>query len=542
MFEVYLFNYGKNRRSTATPTIPPSTSAVKCKLKTPASVLDPVIQIKENPANQQNTLSTTYVYIPEFSRFYYVINIILNGNLLEFYLHVDELGSWKSVITASTQYVLRAAGTSNTYVKDGKYPVLAKIPDHSPGITYGTQLPNPLQPAASTYGVFVVGVISDDISISGGVTYYAMSYLTVSSFIKTLFTLATQWQNQGQDLADALKESITDPMQYVVSMMWLPYTITDFINRGIVSSGTNSVKVGYWSMTITGQVYPYTASVLNLEFTNLVSLPIPNHPQAASRGLYMNYAPFSRYYLSFYPFAGLVELDASKVGGNGGIYCVYTVDLRSGKGVCSICTSYNGTSNPDGTNTWTPKSPIQVIEAQIGVMIPLATIHTEMTYNPLTYMQRLAASLSSGFGGFDQVIPKTLEKWKLKANIALSPAASTNEAVAENVAGWKQELQSLPDMADILDEAATYGSTAEMIGSQGTISLNSRMPIAAWGDFYEAASDDNGRFGRPVCQSMALASLSGFVQCDTPVITGTGMFAEERETIETMLAAGIYIL
>ena len=534
MFDVYIFVWNKNRRSTAYPSLTGATP-IKCKLKAPSSVLDPVIELKVNPTSQGSTIKTNYVYIPEFSRWYYVVNTILDGNIVRLYLHVDELASWKTEIQNSTQYVLRAAGDSNTYLKDGKYPLLAKAPTIS-----GTQTENPLQPASSTYGVFVVGVISDDISLSGGVTYYAMSYLTVSTFIKSLFTLATQWQNQGQDLADALKESITDPMQYLVSMMWFPYTITDFINRGIVGAGTNSVKCGYWNMTITGSAYPYTVSVLNLEFTNLVSLTIPNHPQAASRGLYMNFSPFSRYFLSFYPFAGLVELDASKMGGNGGVYCVYTVDLRSGKGVCSICTGYNGSSYQD----WTPKAPMQVIEAQIGVPIPLATIRTEMSFNPLTYMQRLAASVSSGFGGFDQVIPKTLEKWKLKANIALAPSTS-NEAVAENVAGWQQQLESLPDMADILDEAATLGSTAEMIGSQGTISLNSRMPIAAWGVFYEAAAEDAARFGRPLCQSKQLSTLSGFVQCDSPVITASntnGMMAEEREAIETMLAVGIYIL
>lgn len=533
MFDVYIFIWNKNRRSTDHPSIVGATPN-QCKLKAPSSVLDPVIEFKVSPASQGNTIKTNYCYIPEFSRWYYVVNTIMDGNIVRLYLHVDELASWETEIKNSTQYVLRAAGDSNTYLKDGKYPLLAKAPTIN-----GTQMANPLQPSASTYGVFVVGVISDDISLSGGVTYYAMSYLTVSSFIHTLFTLATQWGNEGQDLADALKESITDPMQYVVSMMWLPYTVTDFVNRGIVTTGTNSVKVGYWPMTITGQAYPFSPSLLNLEFTNLVSLPIPNHPQAASRGLYMNYSPFSRYFLSFYPFAGLVELDASKMGGNGGVYCVYTVDLRTGKGVCSICTEYNGS---DYTN-WTPKAPMQVIEAQVGVPIPLATIRTEMTYNPLTYMQRLAAAMSSGFGGFDQVIPKTLEKWKLQANIALSPASATNEAVAENVAGWKQQLEALPDMADILDEAATLGSTAEMIGSQGTISLNSRMPIAAWGCFYEAAADDPARFGRPLCQSKTLSTLSGFVQCDTPIISGgtNGMMAEEREAIETMLAVGIYL-
>lgn len=530
---VYLLNFSKNRRSVAQPNLTGLTP-VTCKLKSPSSLLAPVLEFEQAPSLQGSFASLNYVYITEFNRYYYITNIIFNGRLVEVYCAVDELASWKAAINASFQYVTRSASSWNGYIKDGKYPVLAKLPDKSG--TYGTQAENPLQPASTTYGVFIVGVVSDDVSISGGVTYYAMTYLTVSTYIKSLFTLATQWGNQGQDLADALKESITDPMQYVTSIMWLPYTVTDFINRGLVGTGVTAIKTGYWNVSITGTAYPYSTSILNLEFTNLVSLSIPNHPQAASRGAYMNMAPFSKYFLSFYPFCGLIELEADLVGGKGGVNCLYTVDLRSGKGVLSVCTEYNGTSYVD----WKPKSPIRVIETQIGVNLPLATIHSELTWNPLQYLKNLSAAASSAFGGFDQLIPKTLEKWKLQANIALSPNTD-NPNVAANVSEWQKQLDSMPSGADILDQAAAMGSSCEMIGSQGTISLNSRMPIAAWGCFYEAANDDVTKFGRPLCSTVTLSTLSGFVQCDSPVITGSGMTAREAEDIETMLRAGIYL-
>ena len=534
MFDVYLLNFNKNRRATSQPTLT-GVTPVACKLKEPSSIFSPVIVLRHSPANQSVYNQINYAYIPDFRRYYYVTNIVLNGTLVEISLALDELASWKTIITGSTQYVTRAASTFNGFVKDGKYPVLAQKAIKTG--TYGTQLPNPLQPSASTYGVFVVGVVSDDISISGGVTYYAMSYLTLSTFIKSLFTLVNTWGNEGTDLANALKESITDPMQYVTSIMWLPYTVTDFINRGIVTAGTSQIKVGFTQFPITGTAYPYSTSKLNLEFTNLVSLPIPMHPQCSARGNYLNMAPFAKYFLSFYPFCGLIELESDLVGGAGGIYCLYSVDLRSGKGVLSVCTEYNGSDYTD----WTPKSPIRVIETQIGVNLPLATIHSEMTWNPLQYLKNFTAAASSSFGGFDQIIPTTLEKLKLKANIALSPATD-NPVVAENVSEWQKKLDAMPSMADVLDEAAAMGSTCEMIGSQGTMSLNSRMPIAAWACYYEVAADDNARFGRPVCQSMSLSGLSGFVQCDTPIIGGAGMTAREAEDIETMMRAGIYIL
>lgn len=536
MFNVYLLVFSKNRRDTSLPDIS-QASPYSAKLKAPCTILAPILQISITPSDQGVWASANYAYIPDFNRYYFINEVVLNGQIVEIHCTVDELGSWKTVIKNSTQYVLRSGSTFNGFVKDGKYPILAQLPDHSSNVTYGTQLPNPLQPPSTSYGVFVVGVVSQDISLCGGVTYIAMSYLALNGFIKTLFTLATQWGNQGQDLADALKESITDPMQYVVSITWLPYTVNDFVDRSMVTAGTTSINVGYWSMTLPLTVYPFTASKLALEFTNLVYLAIPMHPQTSTRGNYMNFAPYSRYYLSFYPFCGLIELDSSLIGGNGGVYCLYTVDLRTGKGILSICREYNGTTYTD----WMPKSPIRVIETQVGVSVPLATIHTEMTFNPLTYMQQLAAAVSSGYGGFDQVVPTMLEKAKLKLNIALSPATD-NPQVAENVETWTKQLNSLPDMSDILDEAAAMNSTCEMIGSQGTMSFNSRMPIAAWANFYTTANDDNARFGRPVCQSMSLSGLTGFVQCDKPIINAQGMTLQEQIDIETMMSAGIYLL
>ena len=58
-----------------------------------------------------------------------------------------------------------------------------------------------------------------------------------------LFNLTTQWADGGTDLADGLKKAITDPMQYLVSCMWYPYSVNDFVDRGLVSAVTG-ITVG----------------------------------------------------------------------------------------------------------------------------------------------------------------------------------------------------------------------------------------------------------------------------------------------------------
>lgn len=538
MFDVYLLTFSKNHRSTSQPTISSSVTPTKCKLKSPCSVLKPVLEIKISPANQAAWVSATYAYIPDFNRYYFITSTVLNGNIVQLSLVIDHLASWKTAITGSSQYVLRSTSNYNGTIKDSRYPIKAVNPDHSG--TYGTQIANPFQPAGqNTLGCFVVGIIQKG-SPFGTVSYYVMSQLVFLDFMLKLFNLPTFWQD-GQDLANGLKKAITDPMQYVVSAIWYPYSVNDFVNRNLVTE-TYDVTVGYDTFTLGAKAYAFN-TMLNIEFTNLITLTIPDHPQAAARGSYMNFEPFSRYYLSFYPFCNLVELDSTQVGGKGSVYCVYTIDLRTGKGICSVCTEYNGSSYAD----WTPRSPIRVFEAQVGVPVPVATIHTELP-SLGEYLTNLAVSGASYFGGFNQigkVMAASIEETTGQDNIppvGTSAYKAYQRAVAESKTGSPAEPIQMGDMSKIASNAVAMKSTCESIGTQGTMSLFSRMPVACWGNFFYAADDNVNKYGRPCCSYLALNTLSGFVQCDQPYITGTGMTLQEQFDIERDLAEGIYLI
>ena len=537
MFDVYLLTFSKNHRSTLQPTISSSSNPVKCKLKSPSSILRPVLEIHITPASQGSWADANYAYIPDFHRYYYITNTVFNGQLVNLSLAVDHLASWKSAITGSYQYVLRSTSSYNGTIKDSRYPIKAVNPDHSG--TYGTQIANPFQPSGqNTLGCFVVGIIQKG-SPFGTVSYYAMSQLVFLDFMIKMFNLPTFWQD-GQDLADGLKKAITDPMQYVVSAIWYPYSVNDFVNRNLVTE-TYDVTVGYDTFTLGAKAYAFN-TMLNIEFTNLITLTIPDHPQAAARGSYMNFEPFSRYYLSFYPFCNLVELDSTMVGGKGSIYCVYTIDLRTGKGICSVCTEYNGSSYAD----WTPRSPIRVLEAQVGVPVPVATIHTEIP-SLGEYLTNLAIAGADYFGGFNQigkVMAASIEQSTGVDNIppeGTSAYKAYQRAISESKTGSPAEPIQMGDMSKIMSNALAMKSTCESLGTQGTMSMYSRMPVAAWGNFFYAADDNVNKYGRPLCSNTSLSSLSGFVQCDQPYITASGMTLQEQFDIERDLAEGIYI-
>lgn len=525
---VYIAGIDKNHRSTYVPIL--TGDPISCQLKTPCSNLKPVLEFSVSPANHASFMNSfNYVYIPDFNRYYYVSNVVSNGQLVNAYCEVDVLASWKTAITGSSQYVLRSASAYSTDIKDSKYPVKAVTPDRSG--TYGTQVENPLQPGAASYGCFVVGIVSKGGSLSGCVSYYAMSYLVMIDLMLKLFNLQTQWGNGGQDLADGLKKAITDPMQYVVSCMWFPYSVNDFYNRGFASA-VSSVTVGYDTITLGASAYGFD-NVLNIEFTNLVTFTIPHHPQAATRGYYLDFEPYSRYFFSFYPFCTLCELDSSIVGGKGSIYALYTVDLRSGKGVMNVCTEINGTTYAD----WKPKSPVRCFEAQVGVPVPVSTIHTELQ-NLSQYTTSIVAAAGTEFqspkGLWNKLVASGAKLWGDILNLD----QGSMEAVYNDIGTTPM---SMGDIGNIASNAAAMKSACEMFGSQGTMSTYSRQIAAAWGNFYYVADNYDARFGRPLCKQKTLSTLSGFCQCENPRIQATGMMLPEELEIENKLTQGVYL-
>lgn len=534
MFDVIFFNFAKRRNAFSVPTLSAGVT-YSCKLKAPTTLLAPTIELSYPTQSQSSIRATNYAYIADFGRYYYIKNWVLDGTLIRASLEVDALASHRTAVLASTQYVLRSASNYNGFIKDTKYPILSG----SPTIT-GWQNPNPLQPAPQSYGVFVLGIIQKACTF-GSVQYVAMSYLVLLDFMNKLFDLVTQWNDGGADLADGLKKAITDPMQYIVSCTWFPYSVNDFVNRSI-AYGTNIITVGYDNITLAANAYLYNP-VLNAEFTNLIAIQDIaanpwHHPLAASRGDYMNREPYSRYYFSFYPFCSLCEIDSMKV--KSPLYIVYTVDLRTGKGICSLCPDFTGSTWED----WRPLTPIRTFEAQVGVQVPLATIHTEIPSFG-EYLTNFIVSAAEHFGGFKQfgqAISATVADAIGGSDIPPAGTSAYKAYERAQAIGFEKPAPiTLGDLSSIATEAAAMKSTPELIGSQGTISFNNRMPIMFWGEFYNVAPDNLALYGRPLCQSVVLNTLSGFVMCDNPRVTLAGAFDAEIAIIENALATGAFI-
>lgn len=536
--DVYFVNFVKRLNSTGQAPITAQTPKFVCQLKGPTSILKPVIEISGYNLSQIGAFTRfNYAYIPDFHRYYWVHNWHFVNAKIVADLEVDVLGTYKTDIEHSTQYVLRAYSLFDGEITDTKYPVKAELP----AIGVGYFSANPLLPAPNTNGCVVVGIVNKTGSMTGCVAYYVMGVYAFSELCTALFNLPTQWGAGGQDIADGIKKAITDPFQYFVSAIWLPYIDADFVNRSLVTL-THTLDVGYDSVTLSNNAYIFNDQA-EIAFTNLLTMPVPVHPQASARGNYMNYSPYTRYYFSFYPFTAFCEVDGAAIAGAANLYFCYTVDLRTGKTVGSLCKDYVGSSYAD----WQPSQIVRSFEAQAGVQIPIAAIHTALPTSFGQVIQNAALTASTNEGrGFGQF-------WKrLWATGGSAVAAAIGASDAEKQAAYDAigaQPYNLGDVSKIAQGAFAMKSTVEISGSQGTMSFNYRMPVAFWGEHVNAVDDAPALNGRPLCQyrplvdpAEVLTPLTGFVCCDNPKITApSGSFPPEVAEIENYLSSGVFL-
>ena len=88
-------------------------------LKEDCSIIDPVIKIVGDVSSMA---SVNYMYIPSFSRYYFINNVIsINNEICEVHAHVDVLSTYKDEIRAQRAVVSRQEKKWNLYLNDGVF-------------------------------------------------------------------------------------------------------------------------------------------------------------------------------------------------------------------------------------------------------------------------------------------------------------------------------------------------------------------------------------------------------------------------------------
>lgn len=487
---VTFYNFSKKNNSTKQPT---GGTTLSCEIKESCSILAPVLIISNAALN----VSWNYCHIPAWSRYYFINNIAWINGRWEISCTVDALASWKTQIGNHTEYVLREDsslnnGLYNSMISDAEYPTTTAFTIDQRAMV--TQYPFI---AAYVHGIavgtYILGVINNNSTNAvGAVTYYALTAAqlgVLKNILMSDYNLESMGIIDGQgaalvtDMSPEILKTMYNPFQYIVSCMWFPFAASDIDEKQSV----NKIQLGWWEYNVPG--YKVEAQVVSFAQYGLL---VP-HPLAATRGVYLNYAPFTRRYLI--GVCGCIPLDVSLFGTNDAIDITYRIDLITGS--CRFEIGCHRTTDD-------PATIIQIARREflIGVPIQLAQVGTD-------YLGIATAAVDTAAG-------------------VAGGLFSLNFAGAASAAAH-----------GIYDTVKTSMPQMETGGSNGSF-LSMRDGLEIVSQFFIPVDEDISHRGRPLCANMQLNRLNGFILCAEGE-TDIPCTAEEKQLIAGFLTGGFFM-
>lgn len=410
---------------------------------------------------------SAYNYVYMLNRYYWIVSkTMLRTGYCVLNLKTDVLATYKDEIGNSSLYILRSSAASDGAINDNYYPATGEI-------TYDTQIKQPFGPSTYSGGFFVVNVMGT--ATAGASTLWKMSPARFRSFINNLYTNLDGYT--PADAAEAIKKLIQgQPEKLVSSATWFPDGVT------FSAGGAENVIVANWNSGVNGNM------ISDVMASKTVTFDIPKHPQAATRGKYLNLSPYSNYTLTI-PCIGSVGLDSSLMIDATELKIDFSVDAISGSCIAEVYV-VNGYETPI----------LAHLNGQIGVTMPLA-------------------GQSSG------------------ANIVGGAASTAASAIAAVATGGASAIAGAV-ASGIGTAVGAITGTVSSAGSSGNAVASTRV-WTLQSSHLTVVDEDNTHNGRPLCEIHTPLSLGGFMIASRGDVDIPGTLPEEQE-VRNFLESGFY--
>lgn len=491
---VNLLTFSKRRNSTKQPSAAQiaAGASLSCTLMDDTSLMNPTFKLNVSG----NPVGYNYCYVPSFERYFFINNWRSFQGFWYAECTCDVMASWKTEIGGQSHYVLRAASDYDGDISDdfysAKITAVNKIQQPA-GDLMSWRAPTSPYTRYHSYVLGIVGLTSNTDKQIGSLCYYHMDETYLNEFLGYLMDNVDDWSDLSGEYSPGVQQALLNPMQYIKSCVCLP------ISPPSISASGNNIHFGYY--TYHGENSRNFAILDNwsLTRTKATTVDIPKHPQAATRGNYLNCQPFSEYYLHFGPW-GDIPLDPMLMQRNSKLSVGFKVDLTSGDARLIVegfdyadDYFFNGTANIG----------VDVNLSQISVDgLAVSQVETNSIYS------MLGSALSPLSGGSP-----------VNAAIGIMQAAT---------AGIQDSTRlSFPQVSGLSNGGSFLPYQDE--------DLNMYLSYK-----YKTIVDENlAEIGRPLCQVKQINTLSGFILCQLADahISGT---ADETDLINTYLNTGFF--
>lgn len=326
--------------------------------KEATSINTPVMQIDITP--KTTPLDFVYCYIEDLGKYYFVQDAVSRTSTIwDYYLVEDCLATFRDKILNSQQYVLRSLikKTDKSFVDDQ----MALSADYQ---YHDVKIDGFIDTSTITDGCFCLGIQKDGAEsgafVAGSVSYYILSPASLQKFINALISLDLSGDTGLSKMATF---SAVNPIQYIVSCVWLPFVINKVIAQ--TGNGAESIGVLDWNSGVSGYRVKNTA-IFSDRGRVLVS-DIPKHPQRQTLGRWVDMQA-SQYALTLRGY-GQIALDPIITGSCDQIIGDQYIDVTSGASVLKIYGKWL-----DGNYTQFQSQ----MNAQLGVSIQLSQIQKDI--------------------------------------------------------------------------------------------------------------------------------------------------------------------
>ena len=468
--QITLYGFRKRANSTKRPETTGATRQVV--LKDDCSFINPVFVLNYN---NNNPTGYNYCYCEDFNSYYNITNWTYDGRLWAAECVRDPMATFRADILSAGCYVLRSASDYNLDIGDSMYP--AKTEVHRQSAYYNLNWAR-----SKDSGVYIVGIVGwNGYTNQAGITYYAVDPAGLTSLYNFIFS-NTPTDDHGNTMswsdlsvvryAESAITNIMDFSKYVVSVMWFP----------IYPTITNSadIHIAYWNSGIN------CGYLTNSQYSASYDIPVPKHPSAATRGKYLNVAPYSEYTL-YTPCFGAIDIDSTQLVDADNLHIELTCDFITGVAGLRFSSDLSGY--------------IGQYTGQLGVP------------------QILAGAKSTGIAG------------------AVEGGMSIGGAIASGVMSGGLSMGAIN--AGINSIFSSLAPRAGVSGSQGTSLLFSPV-LALEHRYFSPTEEALQKYGRPLCKNEILGNLSGYCVVSDGNILCKATPAEKAE-IKSYLEGGFFI-
>lgn len=474
-------NFSKKENSTLQPS--GSGTTFDCKLKDATGVLSPQLEFHFASGNPG---SYNYARINTFGRYYFIREWTYDKGIWIAQLEVDTLATWKSYIGVSTLYVLRAADLIawNNKAVDNAYPMLE--PENSAVYIAENDI------WSRTGESMVLGIIGPGTDQYGSVNYYVLTPNQAGSILKYLMTgdptASHSYTNDAlhtYNIADAFINSLyrafVDPMKYIVSCVAYPFAVASNASDPAIFAGKLPC---YFAPA--GFEWPMLKGTC-IQFIGDYYFEVQHHPQAASRGMYLNSSPYSQYILDIQPW-GRIALDSTALADMKYVQASVYVDIRTQDTSLELRAAAS-------TSAQSARIYLGTYYSKIGVSVQLAQLTSNLATSKI------------------EALPTVL-----------------NALATENYVGAAAAVgSSFANPEFYLSSEGVNGSFLPTVTSFPRLETH----------YHNVADEDLDHKGRPVLANKVIGTLSGFIQCAEGDIDLPST-QQERETVAGYLTAGFF--